>query len=81
MSSGLCFQVHNSRIHCSSAGGYQTALQSFWIGGELPVFIISPHAPNRDACTVTVQYDQFNGLLCGCSSTVSGCSGVAQLKE
>ncbi len=25
LSRGLCFQVCNSRIHCSSAGGYQTA--------------------------------------------------------
>ncbi len=30
-------------IHCSSAGGYQTALQL-------------PHAPNRDARNVTVRY-------------------------
>ncbi len=22
----------------------------FWIGGELPVFVVRPHAPNRDAC-------------------------------
>ncbi len=28
----------------------------FWIGGELPVFVVRPHAPNRDACTVTVRY-------------------------
>ncbi len=27
----------------------------FWIGGELPVFIVRHHAPNRDACTVTVR--------------------------
>ncbi len=27
----------------------------FWIGGELPVFVVRPHAPNRDACTVTVR--------------------------
>ncbi len=25
----------------------------FWIGGELPVFVVRHHAPNRDACTVT----------------------------
>ncbi len=29
----------------------------FWIGGELPVFVVRPHAPNRDACTVTVRYE------------------------
>ncbi len=29
----------------------------FWIGGELPVFVIRPHAPNRDACTETVRYE------------------------
>ncbi len=29
----------------------------FCIGGELPVFVVRPHAPNRDACTVTVRYE------------------------
>ncbi len=29
----------------------------FWIGGELPIFVVRPHAPNRDACTVTVRYE------------------------
>ncbi len=29
----------------------------FWIGGELPVFVVRPHAPNRDACTVMVRYE------------------------
>ncbi len=29
----------------------------FWIGGELPVFVIRPHAPNRDVHTVTVRYE------------------------
>ncbi len=29
----------------------------FWIGGELPVFIVRPHTPNRDIGTVTVQYE------------------------
>ncbi len=71
LSSGLCFQVHNSRIHCSSAGGYQIALQSFWFGGELPVFIIRHHTPNRDARTVTVQYDQFNCFLIPAESTLN----------
>ncbi len=54
----LCVTVG---IRCSSAGGYQTALHCcgapFWIGGELPVFVVKPHAPNRDACTVTVRYE------------------------
>ncbi len=36
---------------CIAAGA------SFWIGGELPVFVVRPHAPNRDACTVTVRYE------------------------
>ncbi len=27
----------------------------FWIGGELPVFVVRHHAPNQDACTVTVR--------------------------
>ncbi len=29
----------------------------FWIGGELPVFVVRHHAPNRYACTVTVRYE------------------------
>ncbi len=30
----------------------------FWIeGGELPVFVVRPHAPNRDVHTVTVLYE------------------------
>ncbi len=64
LSRGLCFQVRNSRIHCSSAGGYQTALHCcgapFWIGGELPVFVVRPHAPNREARTVTVRYEYMH---------------------
>ncbi len=27
----------------------------FWIGGELPVFVVGHHAPNRDACTMMVR--------------------------
>ncbi len=27
----------------------------FWIGGELPVFVVRHHTLNRDACTVTVR--------------------------
>ncbi len=29
----------------------------FWVEGELPVFVVRPRAPNRDACTVTVRYE------------------------
>ncbi len=29
----------------------------FWIGGELPVFVVRPHAPNREVRTVTVRYE------------------------
>ncbi len=54
----LCVTVG---IRCSSAGGYQqrciAAGAPFWIGGELPVFVVRHHAPNRDACTVTVRYE------------------------
>ncbi len=32
-----------------------TAGAPFWIGGELPVFVVRHHALNQDACTVTVQ--------------------------
>ncbi len=37
--------------HCIAAGA------PFWIGGELPVFVVRPHAPNRDVRTVTVRYE------------------------
>ncbi len=52
-SRGLCFQVHNSwhsLFFC-----WQLSIS--WIEGELPVFVVRPHAPNRDACTVTVRYE------------------------
>ncbi len=29
----------------------------FWIEGELPVFVVRPHAPNQDARTVKVRYE------------------------
>ncbi len=32
-----------------------TAGAPFWIGGELPVFIVRSHALNRDVRTVTVR--------------------------
>ncbi len=34
-----------------------TAGALFWIGGELPVFVVRPHAPNREVRTVTVRYE------------------------
>ncbi len=34
-----------------------TAGAPFWIKGELPVFVVRPHAPNRDARTMTVRYE------------------------
>ncbi len=34
-----------------------TAGTPFWIGGELTVFVVRPHAPNRDVRTVTVRYE------------------------
>ncbi len=56
---GLCFQVRNSWHSLFFCWRNQTALQycgrPFWIGGELPVFVVRPHAPNRDVRTVTVQ--------------------------
>ncbi len=29
----------------------------FWIGGELPVFVVRPHSPNREVRTVMVRYE------------------------
>ncbi len=58
---GLCLQVRNSAFtvlllavikQCCIA-----ADAPFWIGGELPVFVVRPHAPNREARTMTVQYE------------------------
>ncbi len=34
-----------------------TAGAPFWIGGELPVFVVRSHAPNRDARTVMDWYE------------------------
>ncbi len=34
-----------------------TAGTPFWIGGELPVFVVRPHAPNREVRTLTVRYE------------------------
>ncbi len=33
-----------------------TAGAPFWIGGELPVFVVRPRAPNREVRTVTIRY-------------------------
>ncbi len=30
---------------------------NFWLEGELPVFVVRPHAPNRDIHTVMVQFE------------------------
>ncbi len=53
---------HGIRCSSAGAGGYQTVLHYCgcplldW-GGELPVFIVRPHAPNREVRTVTVRYE------------------------
>ncbi len=58
---GFVFKCATHGIRCSSAGGYQTAFHCcgapFWIGGELPVFVVRPHAPNREVRTLTVRYE------------------------
>ncbi len=58
---GLCFQVRNSwhsLFFCWRLSNSVALLRRpFWIGGELPVFIVRPHAPNRDTRTVTVRYE------------------------
>ncbi len=48
------FAVHLLAVikqRCNTAGA------PFWIGGELPVFVVRPHALNWEVCTVTVQYE------------------------
>ncbi len=58
---GFIFKCATHGIHCSSDGGYQRVLHCCvrplldW--GELPVFVVRPYAPNRDARTVTVRYE------------------------
>ncbi len=34
-----------------------TAGAPFWIGGELPLFVVRPHVPKQDVRTVTVRYE------------------------
>ncbi len=61
LSSGLCFQVRNSRhslfFCCRLSNSVALLRRPLLDWGELPVFVIRPHAPNRDACTVTVRYE------------------------
>ncbi len=55
--SGLCF---HSLFFCWRLDIKQcciTAGTPFWIGGELPVFIVRPHALNREVHTVTVRFE------------------------
>ncbi len=34
-----------------------TAGAPFWIGGEFPLIVVRPNAPNREVRTVMVRYD------------------------
>ncbi len=60
---GFVFKCATHGICCfsSGAGGYQTALhycgRPLLDRGELPVFVVRPHAPNREICTVTVRHE------------------------
>ncbi len=58
---GFIFKWATPGIRWSSSGGYQTAVhyceRPFWIGGELPVFVLRPHAPNREVRTVMDRYE------------------------
>ncbi len=59
--------LESAHGHC--LGGFVVLLQAvallrcivasapFLIGGELPVFIVRSHTPNRDAHTVTARYE------------------------
>ncbi len=71
LSRGLCFQVRNSRhslFFCwwlsNSVALLRIAAQcgrdycgSLLDWGELPVFVVRPHAPSRDVRAVTVRYE------------------------
>ncbi len=46
--------------HCITAGA------PFWIGGELPVFVVRPHAPNRDGPPLIYIYIYIIIFLCVC---------------
>ncbi len=41
-----------------------TAGTPFWIGGELPVFVVRLHAPNRDVRTMTVRFEYMYRSIC-----------------
>ncbi len=64
LSSGLCFQVCNSRQSLAFAVLLLAVIKQrcfiasapFWIGNELPEFVLRPHAPNRDTRTMMVRY-------------------------
>ncbi len=78
---GHCLKRATHGISCSSASarGNQTALYYCghpppppWIGGELPVFVVRPLAPNREVRTVTVWYEYMH-RPCHPSFTVFRC--------
>ncbi len=76
---GHCLKRATHGIRCSSASarGYQTALYycgrpPSWIGGELPVFVVRPLAPNQEVRIVTVRYEYMH-RLCHPSFTVFRC--------
>ncbi len=55
-----------------------TAGAPFWIGGELPVFVIRPHAPNREVRTVMVRYEYMyraTPIVYMCALSFSGSVG------
>ncbi len=73
---GFVFKCATRGIRCSSAGGYQTALHycgaPFWIEGELHLFVVRPHTPNRDARTAKVQYKyMYRATTIKCIYTVN----------
>ncbi len=53
--------THSIRFSSAGTGSYQTALhycgRPLLDWGDLPVFFVRPHAPNREVCTVTVRYE------------------------
>ncbi len=55
LSSGLRFQVCNSRHSLFFCWRLSNSVALLWAPPS--VFVVRPHAPNRDACTVTVRYE------------------------
>ncbi len=56
--SGLCFQVRNSRHSLFFCRQLSNNVALLWAPlSELPVFIVRPHALNREVRTVTVWYE------------------------